>query len=183
VGDFLEDVFVRSPGGLGHVKTVIGGFQPVHRPIIETANRRLHQVPTAEAIACAVEAQDRNTDIGKMSRSKSVRLAGRVKRVGQEQETVAPVAVGRKKGGGSSAHGPTAEDGPAWPKLFDAGGGNRGHAFLKEGHRIRSPAAVFLVEEVEPQNVEPHGGQGMRDGQHPPIGLVPARSVGAHKQS
>src|ERR1700694_1119511 len=77
VSNFGEDLSIGSPRRLENVKAVICAFDPMHLPVcLHVFENGVHQVGSAEWIACAVEAYDRNLDGRKMRIAKLLGLAG-----------------------------------------------------------------------------------------------------------
>src|SRR5437764_81970 len=88
--DLRQHLGIRAAGALQHLEAVVGGLEPVHREGgREALEDALHQLLLAERVAGAVQAEDRLPDLWQVGVAQLFRLAGRVKRVGEQDQAVA----------------------------------------------------------------------------------------------
>src|ERR1700674_287359 len=94
IPDFGENLGIGSTRRFENVKAVIRAFDPMHLPIcLHVLENRFHHVRSAERIASAVEAYDRNLDSGKMRIAELVGFAWRMQRIREQQQAVARKSI------------------------------------------------------------------------------------------
>jgi len=165
------------------METVIRPVQPMHGPgRVQPADDEFHQILSAKTVARAVEAQDRNGDPLQVSVAQFLWLAGRMKRISQQEKPVTAVAFSRQHRSRPSAHRATSDQKDRRPDFAARPLDHGRKARLKTGHRIRAAAPALTIKEVETNRGQADPLQSLGDLDHAVIGHMSTGAVSANKE-
>src|SRR3990172_1642379 len=125
----------------------------------EVANQRLQEIELGEGVRGAAHEEHRHADVRKVVLPQLIALARWVKRVGEEEDSVARVAFGDEVGSHAAAHRPSSEKEPRRRKLALHPVGDGPPASDELRLSIGALLAFFRVEEVEAHGGDARGGE------------------------
>src|SRR6266852_2769784 len=122
----------------------------------------LHQAWRAEGVAGPVEADHGDLDRRQMRITQLIRFSRRMQWIRQQQQAIALESVRSEHRRRPPTHRPAADDQSLWREFFARPRGHRGETLLESRHWIGTSGFLFLVEEVEADDAESPGAQGVR---------------------